>query len=81
MKNEVKETVLPQAGDSLVISKVHRGSDRQGRKVVRKVPETNSMVHVVYEDGRVRSKEGDVYIVALKHKATAKLRAQWVTVE
>lgn len=78
---EVKNTVLPLAGDSLVIKRVLTGFDKRGNKVIRTVPEAFSSVNVAYVGGEVRSKEGDIFTVQLKHAATKGKKAQWVTVE
>lgn len=67
-------TVKPQAGDSLVVEKFMSG------KGIKRVKPHNTKVEVVYEDGQVRSVEGDIFTVQLKHRATDKHTAQWVTV-
>ncbi len=83
-----KVIVTPTAGDSLVIGKYLRGFDRRGNPVFAKGRETNSKVEAVYEDGKVRSVEGDVFEVMLAKRATTfktkqgvkHYPAQWKTV-
>lgn len=88
---EQKEILKPVAGDSLLIAKYQSGVDRKGKPTFRSMPkgkEQRTVVEAVYEDGRVRSKEGDVFEVRLnKRPAVIKtptgkkaLPAQWATV-
>lgn len=83
-----KQTLLPKAGDSLVIGKYLSGFDRRGNPVMSNGRNANSLVAAVYEDGSVRSKEGDVFEVQLSKRPTTiktkqgkrTLPAQWLTV-
>ncbi|AKY02209.1 hypothetical protein AEO54_069 [Vibrio phage vB_VorS-PVo5] len=88
---EQKVTLKPVAGDSLLIGKYQSGVDRKGKPVFRSMPkgkEQRSEVSAVYDDGRVRSEEGDVYTVKLQKRPTEvktkqgvkHLPAQWITV-
>ncbi|BBL19260.1 hypothetical protein KIT04_091 [Vibrio phage KIT04] len=88
---EQKVTLKPVAGDSLLIGKYQSGVDRKGKPVFRSMPkgkEQRSEVSAVYEDGRVRSAEGDVYSVKLHKRPTViktkqgkkYMPAQWITV-
>lgn len=88
---EQKEILKPVAGDSLLIGKYQSGVDRKGNPVFRSMPkgkEQRTEVEAAYEDGRVRSKEGDVFHVKLNKRPTVikvkegrkVLPAQWITV-
>lgn len=88
---EQKETLKPVTGDSLLIGKYQSGVDRKGNPVFRSMPkgkEQRTLVDAAYEDGRVRSSEGDVYKVKLNKRPTKiktstgvkHLPAQWITV-
>lgn len=88
---EQTKAILPVAGDSLLIGKYITGYDRKGKpqyRTVAKGKEFGSTVGAVYEDGKVRSKEGDVFEVALNKRPTKiktkhgvkHLPAQWITV-
>lgn len=79
MKNPTDLKANPLVGDTLVIEKYHSSFVRKGNKVVRNVRPTNSVIDAVYEDGKIRSKEGDMFSVKLKHAATDKQKAQWKT--
>lgn len=87
-----KQVITPMAGDSLLIGKYLTGFDRKGKPIFNKCAkgkEARSEVNAVYEDGRVRSQEGDVFRVQLNKRPTTvkgkqgtkHLPAQWVTVE
>lgn len=91
MKQTETQIVKPLAGDSLLIGKYVTGFDRRGKAQVRTMPkgkEPHSSVNAVYEDGKVRSKEGDVFEVKLNKAPTSiktkqgvkHLPAQWITV-
>ncbi|AJF40848.1 hypothetical protein [Vibrio phage JSF12] len=88
-----KNTVVskPVAGDVLLIGKVLRGLNRAGKPVFStsaKGFEPKTTIEAVYEDGRVRSKEGDVFEIRLlkpeleikTKEGTKLLPAQWITV-
>ncbi|AUG85095.1 hypothetical protein FDJ19_gp088 [Vibrio phage Ceto] len=88
---EQKVTLKPVAGDALLIGKYQSGVDRKGKPVFRSMPkgkEPSTIVEAVFEDGRVRSKEGDVFEVRLNKRPTViktkqgekALPAQWITV-
>lgn len=89
---EQKVTVKPVAGDALLIGRYITGFDRKGKAQYRtaaKGKEMKTSVEAVYEDGKVRSKEGDMFAVQLNKAATKiktkqgvkHLPAQWITVE
>lgn len=83
-----KVIVKPQAGDSLIVEKYLTGFNRKGQPVMANGRGHKTEIAAVYEDGRVRSKEGDVFEVALRNGATKRktkegtrfLPAQWNTV-
>lgn len=83
-----KQTVLPIEGDSLVIGKYLVGFDRKGNPRFSDGRKAQTKVSGVYEDGTVRSSEGDVFTVKLNKRATfiktkegrKFLPAQWLTV-
>lgn len=74
----MKVQILPKAGDTLLIGTYRKG---KGMRKCEKGREYMSAVAAVYDDQRVKSKEGDVFSVRLLNAATDKLPARWVTVE
>lgn len=84
---EQKVVVKPVAGDSLLIGKYLTGFNKHGKPQFRsfeKGKEPVSAVAAVYEDGSIKSKEGDIHEVRLLKPAlvTSKVTkpAQWITI-
>lgn len=91
MKEQQLPQIQPSNGDSLLIGKYITGFNRKGQPVFTSYPkgkEPQSKVDALYEDGTIRSAEGDVFAVRLlKSPTTFKtkegvrhLPAQWITI-